>query len=495
MKNFFYKINRKYIEAFSNNVLSRFREEDIRSDIVFLRSVLSEVNDLFQRIGGKTSSKRDIPRSDEYPTSRKFNRLLTNIAFDIDKIYTAQKLIEDDLNNLINFNSTQRIRTFENLTSTQQEVYSTYIKNRGDVRGEIVIPAEDPFGSADNISPESEGIYIDESKGILTLNSESDISKPVNLEGVRMFFAGAKPDPKVYPNQNQMGLGSHWKIPDGINAHHIDSQNKTAEINYKNMLIDDPNNNFGIGWCEFEGVQTTINTFDTVQNIDRSYRLSDKKDVTIRESLSTQYTDLVNIKRVISEESNKDPELIYLDVPNSLQGKYLKYNSSPVIRFGGQVPQYKLVIPFNQTAPVTNQINITVQPNALGQYPKLNWEMTKIFTNVGGSDVSHNIIAPSDNHRIPENGEYICSIRGGFIKPSRMEAIFEYGGDEIQWRQIGFTMGHWVYSTSKNYFLPFGENEKITLILGKSYDIYVDAEPNQEQEKHRALNVLLARGQ
>lgn len=498
MKNFFYKINRKYIEAFSNNVLSRFREEDIRSDVVFMRAVLTEVNHLFQRMGGRVSSKRDIPKAHEYPDATRYNRLLTGIATDIDKIYTAQKLIEDDVNNLINFNSTQRIRTFENLTTTQQEVYSTYIKNKGDIRGEIVVPAEDPFGSADNISPESEGIYIDESRGILTLDHTTKITKPVQLDGVRMFFAGAKPPEPVYPNGDQMGLGSHWKTPSSISAHHIDDQDQAASVNYKNMLVDDPNNNYGVGFCEFEGVQTTLAPQILTPSIRQSYRLSDTTEgqfyIRAMSSIGDS-REVTAIKQAIGEESNKDPELIYVDIANSLQGKWVKWNWVPIFRFSGQTPQYKLVIPFTNDAPFTNQLTITVQPNALGNYPKLNWDMTRVYTNANGSDVAHNIIAPADPLRIPNNGEYVCNIRSGFIKPSRMEMIFEYGGDDIQWSQIGFAMGHWVYSTAKNYFLPHGANEKITLILGKTYDVYVDAEPNQEKEKQRALNVLLARGQ
>lgn len=497
MKNYFYNINKKYIDDFSSNVLARFREEPIRSNISFMKGLFAEINSLFMRIGGKISSKADVPKSHEYPSSIKFNRLIRNIAFDIDKLYTAQKLIEDDLNNLINFNSTQRIRTFENLVATQQRVYSTYVKNKSGIRGEIRIPAEDPFGSATNISPESEGIYIDERKGILTLNHTSKISKPIRLDSVRMFFSGAQPVGKVYPNKDQMGLGSHWKIPGSTSVHHIDLDNETATTNYKNMLIDDPNSNYGVGFCEFEGVQTTIAPQDIIPTIKKSYRISDSSDGKLYFKVSstlggTKEED--SIRRFIGAAHNKDEELIYLDVPNSLQGKYIQYDTFSNAIFSGQKPQYKLVIPFHNNAPFTNQINITVQPNALGNYPKLNWKQSQVFTNINGSDVGYNILAPARSHLIPDNGEYICNIRGGFIKPSRAEIIFEYGGDSIQWSQIGFTMAHWQYSVSENYFLPVGSDQEVALILGKTYDVYVDAEPNEDKEKQRALNVLLGRG-
>lgn len=497
MKNYFYNINKKYIDAFSSNVLSRFREEPIRSNVSFMKGLFHEINDLFSRIGGKIASKSDIPKPTEYPDSRKFNRLIKNIAFDIDKIYTAQKLIEDDLNNLVNFNSTQRIRTFENLVATQQRVYSTYVKNKVGIRGEIRIPAQDPFSSADNISDESEGINIDEAKGILTLDHSTKITKPVRLDSVRMFFSGAKPNGKIYPNRDQMGLGSHWKISGGLTAHHIDDSNDTEAINYKNMLIDDPNSNYGIGYCEFEGVKTTIAPQDVIPTIKKSYRLSDSDEGSLYFKVSstlggTKEED--SLRRFIGSAHNKDEELIYLDIPNSLQGKYVNYDSVSNAIFTGQKPQYKLVIPFLSDAPFTNQINITVQPNSLGNYPKLNWDQSKVFTNIDGSDIPFNILKPLRQHIIPENGEYVCNIRGGYIKPSRMELIFEYGGDDTQWAQIGFSMAHWQYTVSDNYFLPVGSDQEVALILGKTYDVYVDAEPNEDKEKQRALNVLLARG-
>jgi hypothetical protein len=498
MKNYFYKINQKYIQTFSRNVLSRFASENIRSNVTFLKSVFTELNKLFQRMGGRVSSKRDIPRSHEYPDSTKFNRLITNIAFDIDKIYTAQKLIEDDVNNLLNFNSTQRIRTFENLTTTQQEVYSTYIKNKGDMRGEIIIPADNPFGSADNISSESEGIYIDEGRGILTLASENKDIRPVSLNGVRMFFAGSKPIDKTYPSKDIMGLGSHWKIP-SKESHHINSDNPTDELNYKSMLIDDPNNNFGVGFCEFEGVITIISSIPSITPPTLSYRLSGEPkssvNFNIKASLSSYQTpEETKLKNFIGDETKKDPELIYLDIPNSLQGQYVRWKEHLVFNFGDNKPQYKLVIPFTQDAPYTNQFIISVQPNSLYLYPKLIWRDSKVFSNIGGTDVAYNLIAPTDDDKITDNGEYICAINGGYIKPSRAEIIFEYGGNDIQWDPIEFIMGHWVYSAYKNYRLPYGSTDNITLVLGKTYDIFVDAEPDGEKEKQRALNVLLARG-
>lgn len=497
MKNYFYKLNRKYISTFSNNVLSRFRKEDIKSDASFIKLILKEINNLFQHIGGRVSNKSDIPSSNDFPESSKFNNLIRGISYDLDKLYTSQKLIEDDLNNLVNFNASQRAKTYKNLVLSQQKVYSVYIKNKNDIRGEIIIPSDTPFNSPDAMSNESEGVKIE--RGVLTLDYKESISRDVDINGVRMFFSNSKPQSPVYPSTDNMGLGSHWKIPGKPTPHHIDNSNLSQEINYKKMLIDDPNNNYGIGFCEFEGVQTSLRYHPSVNIIKSKDRISDADGGRLHIQSVGAHTETVEenaIKEIIGQEDNKDSHLIYMDIPNSLQGEYIKMDSSPFIRLPGQIPQYKLIIPFTSSAPFTNTISLSLEPNALGFYPKINWKKSKVYSNSGGSYIPYDILEPTKVADKQEDGIYKIVIRNGFIKPSRMEIILEYGGNEVHWSHIGFMMSHWVYSMSNNYTLPVISegSSNITLILNKSYDIYVDSEPNINKEKQRAINVLLARG-
>ena len=71
MKNFF-RINSKYIQAFRNNVYSRFMNNDKKTDSVFLRSIFDELFILFKRIGGRTANKSNIQRNMQYPDSKKY---------------------------------------------------------------------------------------------------------------------------------------------------------------------------------------------------------------------------------------------------------------------------------------------------------------------------------------------------------------------------------------------------------------------------------------
>lgn len=464
MKNYFFKINRKYLENFSNSVIKRFKTEGISSDRTFLRSLFKELNRLFSYIGGRVSSKSDIPGRTDYPDSKQFNKLIEDIAIDLDKLYTAQKLIENDLNNLLNFNSSQRQRTYENLTSTQQKVYSIYIKNRKLVNGEVIIPSDNPFSSADNLSDDSSNVKIEETRRVLTLNYDTKVVKPIDIRNVKIFFSSdVLPNSfKIYPNNKILELGSHWKVSGIPLAHHVDLTDKSATDAYKYMMIDDPNSNTGIGWCEFESVRTYIPD-------------------------NEQESKLLAIKKFIGKHFVKDEELLYVDIPNSLQGKYIT-SVSP----GQRNHKYKLTIPFTSSAPFTNEIMVSFESNSNGFLPKINWNQSKIYSNSNGTDVAYKFVKPATTN-IPENGEYKCVIQNGFVKPSRMELILEYGVDSQQWVPFSWKMSHYIYNAVKNYVLPQSTFGDVSLILKKTYDVFVDAEPNAELEKSRALNVLLLR--
>lgn len=497
MKNYFYKINGKYIESFSRNVLSRFKGYDIRTDASFLKAILRELNTLFKSIGGKVSSKDDIPKAGEYPDSNKFNKLILNIGDDIQKLYTSQKLIEDDVNNLMNFNSSQRSKTFENFTSVQQLVYATYIKNKKGISGEVIVPAGNPFISSDNLGTDSNGVFIDQTRNVLTLDCVTNTQKPADLSNINVFFAGKIPLEPLYPSNKALGIGQHWKIPGQPPTHFIDSKSVSEVSNYKQLLIDDPGNNLGVGWCEYEAVSTTL-TWRPNFNFKRSYRLvpNEYGQFSFSQMISVSSINSAEqaLKSYIGIRSQQDPELIYLDVNNSLQGKYINQSMFMNISFSEELPQYKLVIPFKSNCPITNEIVLDFEPDANGYYPKIAWSKSKVFSNQSGADLSYGLIIPSDQNRIPENGIYSCQFQGGFIKPSRLELFLEYGSDDLHWYPIGFYMSHYMYNASQTYFLESGDNEKISLILGKNYDVYVDTEADEEAEKARALNVLLSRG-
>ena len=461
MKNYFYKINQTYIESFFRKIKSVFNNYNIHTDALYLKSILTNINDLFKFLGGQISSKDNIPKVDDYPESKKFNNLITDINYDFQKLFNSQKLIESDVSNLLNFNSSQRTKTYENLTSTQQDVYSLFIKNKKYLGKELLIPSSNPFMSSDNMSVESTGVNIDQNRGVLSLSSTGSTKKPIDVNNIKIFFANSLPDKNVYPNNIVLGIGSHWKIPGRADAHFI-GDDQTNVDNYRTMMIDDSSSNTGIGWCEFESVKTII---DPLNN------------------------DELYLKNYIASMYQKSPDSIYLDIPNSLQGKYI----TTIDNSDNIDSTYKLVIPFTGDVVLTNEILIELQPNDYGFYPQIVWGESKVFTNDNGSELSYSLSSPSADNNITDNGEYRCIIKDVFIKPVRLELILKYGTDILHWVKIPFTMSHYSYSAQKTYSLNNDQSE-MRLVLNKTYDIFVDTEYDQMNEQARAINVLTVRG-
>lgn len=455
-----YKLNSKYINSFIDNVISRFRKEEVKSSSNFFRTLFKELNRLFFYIGGMVSSKRNIPKMGEYPNSKQYNKLIENIGIDIDKLYTTQRLLESDLSNLLNFNSSQRTKSFENLTTIQQEVYSVYIKSKNPISNEIVIPSLNPFTDANNLDKESSNVSINEERSSLSLSRDSTILKPIDIDNISMFFSDdiIPNNVNMYPNNKYLELGSHWEI-DRKSSHFVDIKNRSINSQYRTMIIDDSSNNRGIGWCEFESVKTYI---------------------------PNRINALVNLKNQIGKYFNKDKELIYLDFDNSLQSKYISN-----INTFSRNHKYKFSVPFRSSEIFTNEIIIDFEPNLNGAFPRINWDLSKIYSNHTGSETSHMFSKPIQLET-NSNGIVRLLVRDGFIKPTRIELILEYGNDSQQWIPMDFYMSHYIYSTNKN-FISYQESlgSNISLALTKSYDIFVDSEPNKTSEKKRALNVLI----
>lgn len=491
----FYKINKDYINTFGLRVVTRYKDRDKRSEVSFFKALLEEINELFRKFGGRLSSKRDIPAANAYPDSTVYNKLLNDIGFDLDKLYNAQKLVESDINNLLNFNSNQRTKIFEDLTTAQQEVYSAYVKSKRDVIGGVEVPAGNPFTSADNLSSDSENVFIDEDRQILTIatNGPPTLSKNVDIKNTVIYFAGKLPERPIYPAGDTLGIGSHWKKQSN-DPHFTNSDNPSTLENYKTMMIDDPNNNIGVGFCEFEAVRTRAYGLPSISMRSEMRAVNNKVGilfVPVFSSTRAENSSIITLRDYIGQRYGKDPELIYADTVNSLQGQYV-VSSPQVSAPSDSVPKYKLVVPFTSQI-LTNEIIVDVAANADGFIPKINWCESKVFSRIGGADVAYNLIPPHGkclDDQPSLDGRYVCHTTN-FVYPTHIELVFEYETDSEMWSPIDFYMAHYVYSAEKTYELPYYDSDsKLNIVIKKSYDIFVDSEANETKERARALNVL-----
>jgi hypothetical protein len=466
MKNYFYRLNNSFLKTFKANVIDRYSNENIRTDISFLRSILTEVTTLFRKIGGMVSNKNKIPKKGEYPDSKTFNQLLEGFDVDITKLFSAQKLVEDDINHLLMFNSAKRSEILEELNKTQQATLSTYIKNKKDLNNETKITIS--FNSDLMMSNESQGVAIDTIRGILTLNSTSSLVKPIDVNNVMISFCDNMVD-SSYPGMQFLAIGSHWKR-DGNDQHFLNFENKDIENDYRTRMIDDSNSNTGVGWCEFEAVNFGFTGY--------------------------QYGQPVEIypyvfKKYIGEHFGKSPNQIFLDYNNSFQGFPAKMTSDFENKY-----KFRILIPFTEKIK-TNQIQINFRSNEEsgdiggGKLPKIVWGESKVWSGLN----SINLIPPnktSDNEA--NDGKYICSfegsIRNGFVSPDKIELIVEYNSDP--WQCMPFYMVNYSYSSTNSYKLnsPSAGSSAINFIYGKTFNIFVDVQANREKEQEAARNVL-----
>lgn len=498
MKKYFYKLNKRYLENFEKDVLSKYLSWNKRSVTSLLKAIFLTINELFGKLGGRISTKNDIPKADHYPDSSRINKLLMDIDTDLEKLYSAQKLVEDDINNLIKFNEVQRERAFENFTTIQHAVYSTYVESRKDIIGGIQVPADNPFTDSSSMGPESQNVAIDETRGTLTLAGQNtNVVRPIDIQHATIYMniqGGMNADQQtieeldgsnLYPNEATMGLSSHWKKhnPD---PHFKNISNRDTEIEYRRMLIDDPTNPIGVGICEFEFVGTADYIPAKIEKIKHqkmfgNYQATWFDTVTIDEAYEP---DTILKKYIGSSKFNKDPNLIYIDRANSLQGRYLG-DISNIDKFNS----FKIVMPFT-SPPQTSEIMIDFSSNkgTYGFYPVIDWSKSVVFS--GGT--AYALIPPSPNF-VSHDGRYKCLISRPVI-PERIELVVNYnGGKGDIWPHIPFYMSRYVYSYKSSYVLPqpnTASSKNITVYLESELNIFVDTEANEQAEKQRAYKLL-----
>jgi hypothetical protein len=462
MKRYFYKLYKSDITNFQKRVYDRYQSYDKRSVTKFLKAIYDEVNVLFLKIGNRVSEKKDIPKAGEYPDSSSFNKLIYDIEGDLNKLYTANKLIEDDVNNLINFNQIQREKAFADLVSVHQTVYSIYVKSKKDINGGYEVPGGSPFFSSTALSKESDNVFIDENRSVLSLNSIKAEKKPIDIKNINIQILSdtSLQDFKLYPSTTSMRIGSHWK-KESDDVHFVDIDNVSTRENYLGMMIDDPNNPVGVGMCEFECCATQEEYEEPSDNA--TYSMSD------------------NVKKELARKYNRDSALIYVDALNSMQSIY---SSKAIDSSLSNISTFKLIIPFIDAA-ITNQIKIDFMANTKtnGIYPIVDWDKSKIYSN----SIAYSFVSIEDTS---DNSLKVGKIVGSII-PTRCELILRYSGaiDTI-WPRIKFYMSHYVYVQDYIYDLPQDDNSPLKINVHKEFNIFVDSEANTIKEKARALAVL-----
>jgi hypothetical protein len=458
------EINKKYITEFKNRLSSGFKALIRSSDSMYMRTILKEINRLFRIISGRLSSRHDIPNATDFPDTIRFNRLLEDVDTDIDKVYTAQALIESDVQNLVNFNSLEREKQINNLTRVQKQVYSVYVKSKKGVIGTTII--REDFKD-EHLSKESSGVEVNMTKEALQL---STLSLNINRNIVDTAFVECvfieTPNEKynLYPNNRILSLGSFWKKASN-DPHFMGKDN----INYyRSLMIDDPNT-ANVSSTQFEAVYT----FDENKVVGPFTQAS-----AIREKVETELSNYFQLH----------PSFIMVDKANSLNGKYTSTNN--IENDPDQAvtqPNIRLSIPFKNNAPVSTSMVIDFEPNDANIIPTI--DLTNSFARDNkGNNNKFIAIDAKKQATYSGTGRVQIDFKEAIV-PTRVDLSLSYTNSA--WALLKeYMMSGYVFEKRKTFELNTNDGSSITATLTKIAWVFVDSESNLHKEEEKANIVM-----
>ena len=441
--NFIYKIFSKYFSEYKNIVARKIGGLIRVSDEEVLAVCLEELNTLLEIVAGRITSKLDIPQYNKFPSSEQFNTLLQHIDIDLDKLFSSCKIIIQDAQNVVNYNSTEREAITELLSSTQAQVYSAYISSRKGINGTTII--KETFNAVDQDQAEallgvnSYNVGINTSLKRLsvkakTVNAVKD-NKSLNIEGIDAYHVDELPtDYNLYPNEVDLRLGSYWNTAG--NKHHFE-QKSNPSYNYREGFTKTgTESTANIASCQFESVITidvSVNQDDVVTN--RNEPLERR------------------IERRYSDENDIPINYIFIDRPNSINGKYIS-NTTDDSNLKANV---KLKIPF-VNANLATGISLELNPNDGNNFPSINAAASFVRSDVkiddvnGSNKVGVTVISEATT---AENGDVNPIFTVMFeraVIPTMVELEFNYL-DKTGWPEVTYDMRAWSANIIKEVFI------------------------------------------
>jgi len=452
--NYVRKINEKYIDAFANNVRIGLGSILRVSDSSYLKVIMSEVNKLFRIISGRMTAQRQIPKPNEFPDVKKYNTFLDNIGIDIDKIYAAQNYVEQDLQNVLNFNSLEREKAINTLARVQSNVYSAYVKAGTSIRGNTII--RESF-KTDTLPHGSQNVSINMEKDTLMLATlNADVDKiSIDKELINVLFSDRPSETyKLFPNNTSLALGSHWQRKYPAESHFTAKENPRF---YREGFIDGPVAQ-NAGSVQFEAVATFDYTEDGSGPIRK--KIEDK----------------------ISKAFNKHHSTIMVDTVNSAQGRYVTDLKDIELN-----PKVKVIVPFTKAA-LSSALLFDIQPNDSEELPTIIFNESYIYDEFNARS-NFIPLSKSKLEEYSKTGRFMLSFERGLLVPTRAEITLEYIHNA--WTEINYYMVLYNYTVYKSLTLEaFDASGNIEASFIKTAYIFVDAESDLKNEKIRATNVM-----
>jgi len=343
MKKYIYKIFDKYFKQYKYNVQNGIASLIRASDTEILYVCLDEMNKVMEILAGRLTTVLDLPHKHMFPNSTQFNTFLQHMDVDLDKLFNSSKLIVNDIQNVVNYNSLERETISASLGKVQANVYSAYILSGKGLTGSTII--KESFNtqeSANLLAPGAENVVVDTNSRRLTLKTLN--TNPIlDRSSLNYNFIDCSHSNdinkkhKIYPNNVDLALGSKWFIRNE-NYHFNDKRKETYR---ESILRDNIDPITSTGSCVFESVLT----------ID--------VDSKAHERIETEFAEAYQI-----------PEsFIFINRPISINSEYITTNNTD------PDTTLRLELPFKNSK-LSSSCRLILNPNNGNEYPSINDDLS-----------------------------------------------------------------------------------------------------------------------
>jgi len=481
-----YIYNKLYSSFFKNykqDVLNKIGSLIRITDEQVLDVCLVELNRILTILDGRITSMLDIPEANRFPSSKQFNTLLANMDVDLTKLFAASKIVSQDAQNVVNYNSYEREGITKLLSNTQRKVYNAYIYSKSGIDGVVIIKEyfinnKEEYNISNDIT-NLNNVVINTGMQYLTLSKRAAINdsktNPINTKFIeashvstieQLTTTNSTSEYNLYPNTTELAIGSRWNVKTSP-IHNIERTTESLKA-YKKQLIY---NNAAEVISDFNSCQ-----FESVLTLDFSN--------TLHKTIERRFTETFNVPL----------NYVFVDRPNSIQDKFISTHDD-VTTFNNPTSKIKLKIPFN-TELLASGLSLTLVATEGYVLPKLLPKESFVITNgTGGLSniVGVNAIDDDDFIMTDVFKEYKIVFKQ-IVVPQMLELIFVYN-NESGWADIEYFAKTYNGTITKTINVNINiedeeEANKLPISYIRELYVVVDDIGDSNEERNLAYNVL-----
>ena len=182
-------VDQSRAEQIFPRVKTRLSKELIKTDEKYVDLLIDELNQYFVDISSSTINSNDLPDNKSGPISKKHNKVLINIASDIDKVHNKRTQVQDVISKAVNYLSTERV----SLNNAVSKMYARVVnkKLRSSMNDRHLTVFSEYFNDSQFIDIKtSNNIEVDVALSALTLTTikkYDDNSDMIDQDSIYMY--------------------------------------------------------------------------------------------------------------------------------------------------------------------------------------------------------------------------------------------------------------------------------------------------------------------